>query len=356
MITYNKKCKGCGVYLTSNKDDQGYVPKFDQQKTKYCYRCFRLINYNELNNENLNEQIQDKISELDFTNKQVFLVIDILDIKGSIINLNETACNIIIIVNKTDLIPKDYNFQEIYKRIRDNINDCGIKYSKIVFSSIKSKSSIKQINELIIKAGKKKMKSIFVGKSNVGKSSLINGLLSLHQLNPTLTTSNSTNTTISLQKIKLGKDTIIDTPGFIATDNLLNFIDYHKIKTVMNKRTIKPINYQLKYPKQINIENIISIQAYPIKNNGTITIYMSNTLKTNSSKIKETLKFKQKNLISYLDNDDNNFVLRPFILHNSKRSNICISGLGMIVCQNIESVKIFINKNVLISVLQKTIL
>ena len=41
-----KRCIGCGAVLqNTNKTINGYTPKIEN---KYCMRCFRLTNYNDL--------------------------------------------------------------------------------------------------------------------------------------------------------------------------------------------------------------------------------------------------------------------------------------------------------------------
>ena len=76
--------------------------------------------------------------------------------------------------------------------------------------------------EKISKENKKKI--IFIGRSNVGKSTIINALLKLNNLDDTLITNNSINTTVNLQQIKINKITIIDTPGYLSQGNLLMYL------------------------------------------------------------------------------------------------------------------------------------
>ena len=51
-----KRCIGCGaVLLNTDKTKNGYTPKLEN---KYCMRCFRLTNYNDLT-ETITEKDND---------------------------------------------------------------------------------------------------------------------------------------------------------------------------------------------------------------------------------------------------------------------------------------------------------
>ena len=134
MNSYNKKCKGCGAYLNNNKDEVGYVPKFDEKTTKYCYRCFRLKNYNENNiNENISININKTLENLDLNNKHVMMIIDILDLEYSFIKLSNNIKNLTIIVNKMDLLPKTTNYEKIKSLVKKNIDCFCSNYNDLMF-------------------------------------------------------------------------------------------------------------------------------------------------------------------------------------------------------------------------------
>lgn len=87
---------------------------------------------------------------------------------------------------------------------------------KILYTSKNNNSSLKRLYQKISMVNKQKLKAIFVGQTNVGKSSLINGIFKVNKLQPELTISPYVNTTINLKKIKIDKNEIIDTPDFIS--------------------------------------------------------------------------------------------------------------------------------------------
>ncbi len=354
MTTYNKKCKGCGSTLNDEKGTNGYVPKFDEQKTVYCYRCFRMKHYNENNiDADTRQNIQKTINELDFYKKKVFLVIDALNIPSSIIKLNDTAKDVVVIVNKMDLFSRDSNFNKMYEAISSNLDYYGIKYNEIIFASAKSKTSLKLIDDEIKNLYKANMKAIFVGKSNVGKSSIINGILKLHDKNDILIANNSINTTININQIKIERNYLIDTPGFISDDNILNYIKYKDSKKLVTDKVIKPKVYQIKYEKNLIVENLLSIKVKPKNDNGSVVLYSNFNWNILSTKSGSEQKLNQNTRIN-LTSDKKDLDTKEFIFIKDKNT-ICISGLGMLVLKDIESISILTNKHIGIEQLKNNI-
>ncbi len=355
MTTYNKKCKGCGSVLNDEKGTNGYVPKFDEQKTIYCYRCFRMKHYSEnvVDNDTRNN-IQKTINELDFYKKKVFLIVDALNIPSSIIELNDTAKDVTVVVNKMDLFSRDSNFNKMYENISKNLQHYNVKYDEIIFASSKSKTSMKLIDDEIKNLFKANKKAIFVGKSNVGKSSIINGVLKLHDKKDILITNNAINTTININQIKIDRNYLIDTPGFISDDNLLNYIKYKDTKRIVTDKTIKPKVYQVKYEKNLIIENVISIKVNPSNENGSVVFYSNYNWDIISTKSSSEQKLNQNSKIN-LTSDKKDLEVRSFEFSNDKQT-LCVSGLGMLVLKNIKSIAILTDKRVQLDILPYNII
>ncbi len=354
MTTYNKKCKGCGSMLNDEKGTNGYVPKFDPQKTVYCYRCFRMKHYGENNiDENIRQNIQSTIDALDFNKKKVFLVIDALNIPSSIIKLNDTAKDVVVIVNKMDLFARDSNFNKMYEAISSNLDYYGVKYNEIIFASAKSKTSLKLIDDEIKNLYKVNKKAIFVGKSNVGKSSIINGILKLHDKSDILITNNSINTTININQIKIERNYLIDTPGFISDDNILNYIKHKDSKKIVTDKIIKPKVYQIKYKKNLIVENLLSIRVKPQQDNGSVVFYSNFNWDILSTKSNAEQKLNQNTKIN-LTSDKNDLVIRDFVF-NQDKNTICIAGLGMLVFKGISEASVLTNKCIGIELLKHNI-
>ncbi|MGL4950487.1 MAG: GTPase [Mycoplasma sp.] len=350
MTSYNVKCKGCGAYLNDDKTQTGYVPKFDADKTKLCYRCFRLKNYNELiTPENIKQSINQTFTDIDFSGSIAFLIIDVLNIKHSLIDIPKNVDKFIIIVNKMDVLPNYINWETTCNFIRDIIDSYNVKYDELIFTSIKSKTSIKKIDDILCFYGLNNQKCFFIGKSNVGKSSIINALLNINNIKHDLTVSSAINTTINLQKIKFKKYSIIDTPGLLSNDNILSYIDHNKHNQVFNNKEIKPGIYQIKYPKSIKVENLVQINVYPKEEFGTVTIFANAQLNVSSSKIKEEVSFNNPSLLNYSKDHLKNIKFKTHTFTFDKLKNdISIAGLGLFCFKNIEKIEITLDENIAI--------
>lgn len=355
MTISNKKCKGCGAYLTLKKNEVGYVPKIDKN-TNLCYRCFRLKNYNEnIEYDNIKDKINQTIDQLVLSDKYCFLIVDILDLYGSLIRLNQQPKKLFLVVNKTDLINQKNNLVKTFDAIKQNLKLLNYQYDEIIFCSANTKSSIKTLNDKI-KQLPKNAKCIFIGRSNVGKSSIIKSLLKLNHLQDNLTINNAINTTINLQKIKLGYHFLIDTPGVVDKTNLITWVDQSKIKKIFNNKIINARNFQIKYNKRIIIENLVTIDLFVNNDDaiGSCTFYMNKNLYIVSKQINDKL-FNQSQKLGYIHEDINQIKQHEFILNNAK-SNISISGLGLIAIKNINKCVIYVHDEVAINQLPIPIL
>lgn len=335
-MTLFKKCIGCGIALNLNKGKLGYVEKYDEKKQQYCQRCYKLINYNiNIKSDDISNSIEKTLEEINIENYMVFLIVDALDLFSSDIKEINDHPNLNIVVNKIDLFNAFKDQQIIKEKIVKNIKNINKNYKEIFFTSINNKMSIKKLYDSLLKYQKQKYKLIFVGKSNSGKSSLINALLKINKLKPILTTSSFLDTTCYFNKVKINKVTIIDTPGF---KNNLSFLHYLKNEKDNNKIILHKIkhlkNYQIKNIKTLKIENLFYIDIKNTKSKiGSIKFLINDNLKINSHKF-EYYKDEQ-DLISFSNNEE--FKNIHFIL-NGNTANIIISSLGLIACKNIDEI------------------
>ncbi|MGL4948091.1 MAG: GTPase RsgA [Mycoplasma sp.] len=357
MTSYNIKCKGCGAYLNDDPNQAGYIPKFDADKTKLCYRCFRLKHYNELNTpDNLKTAINQTVESIDYSNSVVFMVIDVLNIKHSIIDIPNNYKELILIVNKMDLLPEDSNWQNVCEYIHKILEHYKVRFDEVIFTSTKYKTSMKKINDILIATAR--YKHFFIGKSNVGKSSIINALLKLNELNPNLSCSPTINTTINLQKIDFGRFYIIDTPGFLSNDNILSYISHKDISKIFNNKVIRPLTYQVKAPKTIKIENFAQINIYPNEDVvGAATFYINSQINVTSCKLQEEPHLSNIQNLNYSEEHlkEMKFKKVPFAF-NREKINISIAGLGLLSLKNIDRIEIIIDDKIAIDELPYAII
>lgn len=224
----NKRCIGCGLILqNANKDEKGYTPNIDKE---YCMRCFRLKNYGEKNiDETIN--MEDIFNKVNKGKGVAFFFVDYLNINNYTINLfKKINLKKVLVVSKIDILRKDMKFNKIKKWLEDvyNIND------DILFLSTKKNYGVNSILNYLDNININI--AYIIGITNAGKSTFINKLLALHNVNKEILVSDKPNTTLDFIPIHIDNYKIYDTPGLLIPNMNLKLL----------KREIKPITFNLK--------------------------------------------------------------------------------------------------------------
>jgi len=296
------KCTGCGVEIDSDKT--------------LCERCFRIIHYNEyiVINKN-NSDFLPILNAINESNDLVLLVADLFSLGDLSFFRKYLSNDILLVLTKRDVLPR-----KIFEEKLLNY-DYGIHpVDKIIISSKKNY----QFDELLEKIKKyQKSKNVYVvGYTNAGKSTMINKLLSDYSSNTTsITTSPLPSTTLNQIEIPLDDDLILlDTPGLLEKENLLNLVSGEELKRIAPKKEIKPITYQVKGKQTFTIDKYAKIEV----ENRNITFYLSNQLE-----IKRYYKERQGS--------------QEFVKHEIEvnQEDIVISGLGFIKCSGQGNITIY---------------
>ncbi|MDE5651767.1 MAG: 50S ribosome-binding GTPase, partial [Ureaplasma sp.] len=224
----------------------------------------------------------------------------------------------------------------------------GFVNPKIFLVSINNKSSIKRLHKYLSTNYTFK-KILFLGKTNVGKSSLINELCKLEGTKSKLLISAYTNTTISFKQIKFDKFTIIDSPGVIDNSNVCNYLSSKDIKKIILNKPIRPRNYFLNINQTIMIEKLAFL-SYVEGKKTNFTFYCSNEIKLNRIKMDnlERNLFNKNDSIKYIEYQDiDEWVEHKFELESNKKYNLTIVGIGLISINfGAQLVKIKVRKDV----------
>lgn len=283
------KCTGCGEIINNNNS--------------LCERCFRIKNYNDYQVVNkTNEDFIPILKEIDKSNDLVVLVVDLFNISDLEVIRKYIKNDILLVLTKRDLLPKsvydnrllEYNYK--------------IKYvDKLIISSTKN-YNFDLLYELINKY-KKSNRVYIVGYTNAGKSTMINKLIYNYSDNNTIiTTSPLPSTTLNTIEIKLDDLTLVDTPGIIDNDDIVNYLSGEELKRVVPIKEIKPITYQVKNRQMIMVDKYLIVEA----SNIDLTFFISNKLE-----IKRYYKdIKIENYKKHIVNVDKN--------------DIVVKGLGFI--------------------------
>ena len=312
------KCLGCGAELQNiDPTKDGYVIDLEKQ---ICERCFIIKNYGQnklINKANVNYMhILDNIRDN-----------DIVVYVSSLLTLNLDYLTkfkqVILVLTKRDVLPKSVKDSKIIKYVKDRYNNVT---DVITISAYKKYNLDLLYNKLL----KYKNKNIyFVGITNSGKSTLINEMIKSYTKDEgIITTSNYPSTTLDIVPVKIGELKIIDTPGIVIENSIINTLDNKGIKKINSKKEIKPITIQINGKGAILIDELIRIEYDT--NISSMTLYLSNNLKvSNISLNNPRLKDKYIDEYNLKDNQD-----------------LVIEDIGFIKFTNRVNIKICANNNI----------
>lgn len=305
-----KECLGCGSVLqTIAPKEEGFVKSSVLSKADYCERCFKIKHYGEYSVLDKKIDTDGIIRNINSDNlASVAILIDALNINDNIKKYIKRFKNKkYILITKKDILPKSLKEKKLIEYIKNNVCDTE---NIMCISSVKNYN----IDNFLNKIKEDNVKRLYiVGFTNSGKSTFINHLLTSQMKNPTITTSAIPNTTASYITIKLdNKITIVDTPGFIDSNAVYNFIDYNKTIKLYPKKEIRVKTFQIRSGYSIVINDILRIDNLGKCN--SFSFYMSDKLRY------EKVKFKNEKLK----------VLPSISIETNECTDVLVNGLGFI--------------------------
>jgi ribosome biogenesis GTPase YqeH len=348
------KCIGCGSTIQSEeKTAPGFLPKSklaDENVDVVCRRCFRLKNYNELTPLSITkDDYFNIIAKIGNENALIVKIIDIFDIEGSLIPQISKLTNhndLIILANKVDLLPKSIKEGKLIHHLRKIISDNNLKPIDIfVMSAIKYKNIDVIMENLIEEANGRDI--YVVGATNVGKSTFINSLLKSYAdtKKDIITVSSTAGTTLDLIKIPLDGNFIIDTPGLINDNQITHYLSPKGVKTVMPKKEIKPMSFQLNSGQSLFFGGIARID-FLSGDKTTFVCYVSEFLKIHRTKLENADELYQNHIGKLLSppyEGDPEIVLKSntFKINSVGKTDIVLPGLGFVTVKGNISVKVY---------------
>ncbi|MGL4647113.1 MAG: GTPase [Mycoplasmoidaceae bacterium] len=357
-MKYNRKCIGCGNYLSSDKNDISYVKEFNDDM-KYCIRCFQLKHYGKIREENHDSLIFKRLKEIDFKDHFIIMILDLFDLENSIIKDVDLANNdVLIVVNKLAALPKKFRYEITKKNIDKILLKNNIHYIDIIIYDAIEKIHLRKIMDYIENATEHQQKIYFIGKTNVGKSSLINSLMEINKQKSKLLTNPTKNTTLDLQKIKLRKSQLIDTPGYLNDHSIINNISNKDILNISKHKFNTSIFKIIDDQQLLFIEKLFGIAINDIseKINPSIVFYKSSNLKI--------LRMKKTKRENFLNSDNQHieykhqlfFEENKFELDENKKYSIFASGVALIVIKGIKNISIIAPKEISYSIIKNSII
>ena len=323
-----KYCSGCGVKM---QDDNilglGFTTSLDNDM---CMRCFRLKNYGDYESVSSNViNYQAIFDEINKTDDLVLYVVDILNLPNNLEEIRENFTNnCILVLNKRDLLPLSIKDEKILEYLRD----LNLGYDEMVIVSSEKNTNMDLLLSKITKH--QKSKNVYViGYTNAGKSSLITKFIKNYGDGDTrLTVAPLPTTTLDKIMISINENlTLVDTPGLVDKDNIINFVDKKMYKKLNSKKEIKPKTYQIGKNESLLIGDLLRIN-YIDGDRNSLTFYIPNEIKI------RRCRFKSGNMKD-LNNRD---------LDIGYYEDLVIRGLGFIKIVASCHIEIWINKDVLV--------
>ena len=321
-----KKCTGCGVVLQDeNVTNDGYTTNLEND---LCQRCFRMKNYGDYEIvSKSNDEYLSILEEINDTNDLVLHVVDVLNVDEDLNYINEHIGNKkILVLNKRDVLPLSVNDDKEISYFKEKYPF----YDDIVLIGTRNNYNYDELFN-IIKKYKTSNKVYLVGRTNAGKSSIINKLMSNYSVNTSnLTISPLPSTTLDTVSVDLSDDlTLIDTPGLVDVGNITNYIDNDMLNKITPKKEIKPRVIQVKEGSSILVEGILRIDILESDKN-SFSFYMSNDLEIGKiSSSNESLNDLSKRNIDVLFGED-----------------LVIDGLGFIKIVSKCNIDVYLDKRV----------
>ena len=271
----NKYCLGCGVRLQDNNVLlEGYTNDISKD---LCKRCFRLKHYGEYEMvTKSNDEYIEIIKNVGKTKSLVLYVVDLISIPQDLGKIKEYLKNnkIILVLNKKDMLPLSVTDKKIIEYIKSLYEDLFVDV--VVVSANKNYNLDKLMR--VIKKNRVYKNVYVVGNTNAGKSTLINKLIANYSIDTSLITiSSMPSTTLNEIKIPFKDFFLIDTPGLVSSNNIINYIDEDNIKKLSSQKEIKPRTYQIKRGQALIFEDFLRID-YIEGDKNSFTVFASNNI------------------------------------------------------------------------------
>lgn len=338
------RCIGCGAVIqTTDSNKAGYVPsqvlERDNLEHLICQRCHKIKNYNAImKNEMPIAQYYEILQKITKTDSLFVYVVDLFNFEATlnseVINLLKNK-DVLLVVNKRDLLPKSMKDGKIGVWIREQIKNYGLKVKDIVLISVKNKFHIDDVIRMM-ELHRYGRNVYILGATNVGKSSLINALIrSVGMLDYDLiTTSIIPATTLSLIKIPMfDKRVLYDTPGLVTEDNLLSIVDAKDFKMIMPKAEIKPLVYQLNSGQSLLISGFACINYLDGAKNTFVT-YFANGMPVQRSKLERANELFPDKVYELFTIHTENLCYEKHLFEIKKPCDIVVNGLGFVSIKN----------------------
>ena len=343
------RCIGCGGPL-QNTDINGafYTPKpQDEAVPVYCERCYKIRHYGQIKPSFMTEtMVYETLYQVEKRPGVMVLVTDALDFYGSIhpffVAMSE-AKRTIVIVNKIDVLPHAISEHNLKLRFLQKAKNAGLNIDELILVSALKKKNIDALYQALEKASKGQ-DLYLMGLTNVGKSSILNALLSAQGLMPTITTSFEPHVTQDLIPFDIGKQTLYDTPGLTSRHSYRYFLNGSSLRAVLPLKEIKPRVFQNLVSQAFFIGGLCYFVC-EASEKSTLIAYFSERLMVHHRHFKDHEAFFEAKKGDFLTppvaSDLPSQMTKTTFETNHKKKDIIIPGLGFITLNHVKRVDLY---------------
>ena len=339
-------CIGCGAALqTTNPQAAGYLPAArlakvtDEDAEVYCQRCFRLRHYNEIQPVELtDDDLLRLLNTIGEENALIVNVVDIFDFNGSVIpGLHRFVSDnpVVLVGNKADVLPRSIKRGRVRNWLESQAHNQGLRPVSTVLMSAKKPADIERLLTVIDRyRGDRDV--YFVGVTNTGKSTLINGIIKQTSgVQDLITTSRFPGTT--LDRIRIALDDghgLVDTPGIIHRHQMAHYLSDKDLKLVAPTKEIRPKTYQLESGQTLFLAGLARFDFVRGHRSG-FTAYVDNQLLIHRTKLENADDFytRQRGALLQPPRPDDLADFPPLVRTEftpKEDSDLVFAGLGWI--------------------------
>ena len=337
-------CRGCGSQIqTDSPQKPGFLPaEVLNQKGKenlICQRCYRITHYGEAGIIQPDiKQIRQNIAKAVGLSELLVIVVDFSDITGSLPvwadEINQKPY--LLVVNKSDLIPSRAKHLEVISYLDTYLKEMNLSRPRdmILTSSLKG-AGVEILLNKFKKETSPNAKIALLGVTNVGKSSLIKGILTYEKSPHTPTVSKYPGTTLGLSNwsILKGRNILIDTPGLVPGNRLGDHFCIECASRLLPLSRIEQKLWGIKAHKGLIIGGLVGMESLEEEETVMIAFTSSqfNTHRTDSARMNEMLRGESSLLMYKLCKNcrgkiswcEENIELKP-------KFDLAIAGLGWV--------------------------
>ncbi len=263
-------CPGCGASFQRQRPlDPGYLPEGKEPAPGLlCQRCFQMVHYGKFRKAPISDpEIYRQVGQASAQVAAVFLVIDLTRSEGSYADFDELKNlqrPLFVVANKADLVEPWENRHRLHRWISERT---GLPASQILVVSSRNSRDMADLRRNIQETFTPEEKLLFLGSANVGKSTLLRGLLK----SDLPTASRLPGTTVGLVEHPMDQGPVlIDAPGLRNGDLWLPLLCPQCLTALSPKKELTETVVTLKVGQVLTFGGLAQVETVQAGDRGWI--------------------------------------------------------------------------------------